>query len=494
VLSDFALVHQILDKRAALSPSASAVRHGGVSRTYRELRYASLCYASWLRSLGVRKGDRVVIGCPSSAIAAALIYATSRLGALYVVVGDQITPYLLRHVVTDSEPVVVVVAASPPAPIAEAAGPALQIVPDWDSVPKPAVLPAQPCLSVDPVSLIYTSGSTSMPKGVLSAHREVLFVARAIQSRLGYRPDDVIFCCLPLSFDYGLYQLFLGCLAGATVVLGGPGDAGPPLVTALREHAATILPAVPTLVSVLTRLLGRPYPPTLRIRMITNTGAALPAAQVDRLATLLPDTTIVPMFGLTECKRVTITPLGGYRPGSSGVPLPDTDVYVVDDRDRRLPPGEVGELVVRGPHVMSGYWRAPALTAQRFRRDAVGARLLYTGDLCRLDADGHLYFLGRRDDIYKQHGMRVSATEVEAAALDIDGVDCAALLPPTADAGALLLVTGGLSEGAVLAELATRLDAGRMPPQCRVVGRIPVRANGKIDRLALAAGARAGPP
>src|SRR5439155_10777265 len=218
-----------------------------------------------------------------------------------------------------------------------------------------------------------------------------------------------VWCCMPLSFDYGLYQVFLACASGAHLVLGEAADAGPPLLRQLEEHGATVLPLVPSLAANLTRLIGRSARPPTRLRMVTNTGATLSPAASARLRELVPRLDVVPMFGLTECKRVSIAEPNAdlTRPRSVGTPLPGTEAYVVDPEGRRLPPGETGELVVRGPHVMAGYWRARELTAARFRRDGSGSPLLYTGDHCRLDADGHLYFVGRTDDIYKQRGLRV---------------------------------------------------------------------------------------
>jgi acyl-CoA synthetase (AMP-forming)/AMP-acid ligase II len=420
-----------------------------------------------------------------------LVYAVSRLGALYVIVNDQMRSYVLRHIAADCEPRLVVAAAAPSVAAVEAFdGSSVCAAPDPSSVLNiTAMLSLEdpPCLSIDPVSLIYTSGSTAMPKAVVSTHREVLFAATAIQSRLRYRADDVVYCCLPLSFDYGLYQVFLACLAGSALVLGNPEDAGPPLLGALCRTGATILPAVPTLANILTLLLARSGTTSLTLRMVTNTGAAMPPALIARLRMLLPEVLVIPMFGLTECKRVSIMPLEyvAQHPGSSGVPLPDTEIFVVDDQGNRLPAGEIGELIVRGPHVMSGYWRAPELTAAKFRQDQFGERVLHTGDMCRIDEDGHLFFVGRRDDLYKQRGIRISAIEVEAAAADIPGVGSAAVLPPDSSRGAVLVVTGDIAAETVMEELALRLETERLPQECRIVQVLPARPNGKIDKQEL---------
>ncbi|HEX6870117.1 MAG TPA: AMP-binding protein, partial [Micromonosporaceae bacterium] len=346
----------------------------------------------------------------------------------------------------------------------------------------------RPCLSIDPACLIYTSGSTALPKAVVSTHQQMLFAAKAIQSRLGYRDDDVVFCCLPLSFDYGLYQIFLCCLGGARLVLGDDGDAGPALLGRLTRDAVTVLPLVPSLAVTLCRLVRRSGQPPPRLRLATNTGAALSPARCAELRAAVPGLSVVAMFGLTECKRVSVAEpdLDLVRPGSVGRPLPDTEVFVVDQQGRPLPAGEVGELVVRGQHVMCGYWQAPELTAARFRRDPLGQPLLYTGDQCWLDDDGYLYFAGRGDDVFKQHGYRVSTTEIEAAALDIDGVELAAALAPQGEHGSRLAVCGPIRHADLVRELRRRLEPRKLPGECRVVGALPLSVNGKVDKRELA--------
>jgi amino acid adenylation domain-containing protein len=474
------VLHDLLDRRAAATPDAQALTRGTTTWTYAELRDRSLAGAGWLAQLGVGRGDRVLVVAPHAAESAALAFAASRLGAIFAVISDQIRPYLLEHVLEDSAPRLVV-GTSEAAATAERLfdGP----VHELEDLPADGVPPAGGGEPTDPVAFIYTSGSTAKPKAVVSPHRQVLFATGAIQSRLRYRPDDTVWCCMPLSFDYGLYQVFLACAAGAHLVLGDAAQAGPPLVRELEGHGATVLPLVPSLAATLVRLVGRTGRPPSRLRMVTNTGAALSPAASARLRELVPGLDVVPMFGLTECKRVSIAEPNAdlERPGSVGTPLPGTEAWVVDPDGRRLPPGETGELVVRGPHVMAGYWRAPELTAARFRDG-----LLHTGDQCRLDADGHLYFAGRTDDIYKQQGFRVSAIEVEAAATDVPQVELAAVLPPDGEDGAHLLVTGAITEAELARELAARLEDHKVPPQISVVESFPLSVNGKVDKRRLA--------
>ncbi|GAB3887355.1 class I adenylate-forming enzyme family protein [Kibdelosporangium lantanae] len=484
------LLHDLLDVPAASTPASTALTRGGESWTYEQLAARSRAVARRLTAGGVRRGDRVVVISRNEPQVVATIFGVSRIGAIFVLVSDQVPAAHRDHILTDSGARAVVVGQPPAdAPDGVAVYRLDELAATEDEpTATPTPLPV-PCLSIDPVCLIYTSGSTALPKAVVCPHRQVLFAATAIASRLHYRPDDTVFCCLPLSFDYGLYQVFLTCVAGARLVLGDDSDAGPALANRLEAERVTVLPLVPSLAVTLCRLVTRTGRPPRHLRMVTNTGADLSAAQCARLRAAIPGLRIVAMFGLTECKRIAIAEpdLDLTRPGSVGRPLPDTEVFVVDGTGTPVPAGTPGELVVRGPHVMAGYWNAPEITARRYRRDELGEYVLHTGDRARLDADGYLYFLGRDDDVYKQHGFRVSTVEVEAAALGIPRVEMAAALPGRDGRDARLAVCGAITVPELTAALRTRLEPHKVPPECRVVERLPLGVNGKVDKRALAA-------
>jgi amino acid adenylation domain-containing protein len=486
------LLHDVLD---AAAPGQPAIRHGGVTWTYGELRDRSLGLASWLATVGVGRGDRVVVQAANHPQSAALLYATSRLGAAFTHLHPAAQPYQLRHILADCDPALVIADQEC---LATARASAAVDVYGLEGLPagsfSGAALAGQTARPSDPACLIYTSGSTAMPKAVVAPHAQMLFAARAIQERLRYREDDAVFCALPLSFDYGLYQILLCGLAGAELVLSGAGEAGPALLATLVRERISVAPLVPAMAGALARLLdrargGQPQPGT-RLRLITSTGASMPASTLRRLRAGQPGLRVQVMFGLTECKRVSIMEPDGdlARPGSCGRPLDGTDAWAVDADGRRLPPGETGELVVSGPHVMAGYWRAPALTESRFRVDRDGTRYLRTGDVCSFDSDGYLYFAGRIDETYKSRGLRVSAAEVEAAALDVPGVTAAAVVPPSDGwPAALLAVTGDVAPPYVLKELATRLEDFKVPAACHVLDTMPLTAHGKTDKKAVAA-------
>lgn len=486
------LVHDLLDRAAQRFGPAPAVSCAGRTLTYAELRAASHNVARLLLERGVRRRDRVVVLLPSSPVTPPIMYACSRIGAVFVILHEQVRGAGLAHVLADSEPSLVVTDDEAAAAQARMTGIAVaassEIAAAIDAPSRP-LDPADPPIPVDPACLIYTSGSTGMPKAVVSTHMQMVFAANAIQSQLGYRPDDVVYCALPLAFDYGLYQLLLAALGGSHVQLRSSVHAGPGMVRDLRDTGTTILPAVPSLAQGLALLLDRfdVTPPSLRL--LTNTGAAMSGEVLSTLRRHMPGMRVQLMFGLTECKRVSIMPPDEdlRRPGACGLPLPGTEVLIIGDDGRRLPPGEVGEIVVRGPNVMAGYWRRPELTEARFPKADGLFPELRTGDYGRLDADGYLYFVGRRDDIYKERGFRVSAIEVEEAAQRVPGVRAAAVLPPgTARAEAVLVAATDLDSREVLSRLQQELEPYKVPSVCVTFDELPLNGNGKIDKKALA--------
>lgn len=467
-------VHDILTDAVAAHPERTAVRDATGAWTYRDLADASRRCAGWLVAHGVRPGDRVVVRGVADRRVGALLYGCSLAGAVFVPVTAGTRAYQLATILSDAEPAVVVwdepVAGVPTVSLDQVcAGPSA------DGHP----------VEHDVAMFFYTSGSTARPKAVVCPHARVEFAANAIAARLRYRPDDVVYCRLPLGFDYGLYQTLLCAIAGATLVLADDSVTAR-LLADVRAHGTTVLPLVPALAEMLLRLAARDRHP-VPIRLFTNTGDTLSPRLLAGLRDRFPTTGIQLMFGLTECKRVSIMDIDGdvAKPGSVGTPLTGTRVRIVDDAGQEVPTGRTGEIVVSGPHVMAGYWHAPELTATRFR-SLDGDRCLCTGDLGHLDADGHLYFHGRRDHMFKVRGMRTGVAEIEAAALDIPGVTAAAVVPPADGSAAMLCVVTGLTVEQVRGGVRDRLGPAKVV-DVHVVPALPVGPNGKVDRSALGA-------
>ncbi|MCP2258145.1 Acyl-CoA synthetase (AMP-forming)/AMP-acid ligase II [Streptoalloteichus tenebrarius] len=468
-------MHAVLLAAADRTPHAPAVSDRMSTVDYQGLCDAALRAATVLRSRGVRRGDRVLVEADPRWEFVALLYAASMVGAVTVPLGTGTKAFHARHIRADVDPALVVGSGGL----------------TWDelvaatetSAPATADTPGPG----DPALIFYTSGSSGMPKGVVCPHGQVGFTARAIADRVPYHADDVVLLRLPLSFDYGCYQIPLCALAGAHLVLADPRDnAG--FLRALRAAGTTVLPVVPSLARLLLTLAGRDSAPT-RLRLLTNTGERLDETTQRALRDRFPGLTMALMYGLTECKRVSVGLVGpdAAPTDSVGRPLPGTSVAVLGPDGTPLPPGEVGEIAVTGPNLTDGYWRAPELTARRFGQcRTTGRRVLFTGDLGSLDADGELRVHGREDDIFKNAGVRVSATEIEAAALDVPGVTAAGVALPVGPEGAVLWAVGSATPAEILAGLRERLEPARVPAACRVVAALPQTANGKIDRRALA--------
>ncbi|MGW2812442.1 class I adenylate-forming enzyme family protein [Streptomyces sp. NPDC001415] len=487
-------VHGLLAAAVAARPDAPAVRDASGVWTYAELDAWSRAYADWLTAQGVGHVDRILVRVGNTREFTALMFGALRRGIAFVPVNPAMKRFHLNTVVPDCDPVLVIgqdaqdtailreLTERPVFELDEVRRGAEAL---YDAVP--AAVDESPVAPDDLGLLIYTSGSTSAPKAVVSTHAPIVFAARAIQARLNYREDDVVLVAVPVSFDYGLYQILLSVIAGAQVVLTSP-DRHVRLLGTLHEHGVTVVPLVPSLGEMLLTLSRRDRREAPPVRLFTNTGAALTGPVIAQLRAAFPGAQVSPMFGTTECKRITVLEPDGdlERPGSVGRALDGTEVLILDDDGRLLPPGTVGEICVRGPHIMTGYWQAPEQTALRFRPDPVtGEVTLHTGDYGHLDEDGHLYFEGRRDDLFKRKGVRMGTLEIETAALDIEGVTAAAALAPAEGHDLTLYAVTELTADEVLAELTERLEAAKVPAACHLLDELPLTPNGKTDKQRL---------
>ena len=484
---------------AAARPDHPAVVTRDARLSYGRLDELADAIAAGLRRLGIGRGDRVVLLLPNGDQLAAAIYGVQRAAAAYVPLNPTIKRDRLRYVISNSD-ARAIVCDEERAETAEAAagspGHAPVLVTDlWelaaDGRPPPTAL------EVDLAALIYTSGSTGGPKGVTLTHRNMTFAADSIIEYLGMEARDRVLCALPMSFDYGLYQLLMCVRVGATLVIE-PGFSFPGrLVQALEDEQITALPGVPTMFQVLTSLRGLAERPLPHLRLITNTGAALRAGLIEAIRRTFPGATLYSMYGLTECKRATYLPPDQLeaRPTSVGVPIPGTEAWVDGGGGERAGPGEVGELMVRGAHVMQGYWDDPEATAKRLRPGRwPWERVLATGDLFRCDDEGYLYFVGRRDELIKCRGEKVYPREVEDALQAIDGVREAAvvgvpdpILGEAVQAHVALEDNADLTTEEVRRGCAARLEAHKVPTSVRLHDELPRTPRGKVDKRALIA-------
>ena len=482
---------------AARHPERLAVVTGERTLSYGELDRLADGFAAALRESGVKRGDRVPVVLPNSAEAAIAIYGILRAGAAFSPVNPTIKRDKLAHVLADSGAAAVVCDAVRADVVREATAVSGQIpvVTDLEAGASGVTEEPQPPLSVDLAAVIYTSGSTGDSKGVALTHGNMTFAADSIVEYLQMSERDRVLCVLPLSFDYGLYQLLMSMRVGATLVLE-QGFAFPGRVVQLLEsERITGLPCVPTVFHVLLSLRGladREFP---ELRYLTNTAAVLPAATIEAVRRTFPNARLYSMYGLTECKRATYLPPEELdaRPTSVGIPIPGTEAWIEDDDGNVLGPDEIGQLIVRGAHVMKGYWNDPELTAERLRPGRwPWERVLATGDLFRSDGDGYLYFVGRRDDLIKSGGEKVVPREIEEILHAAPGVHEAAvvgvpdqLLGQAVHAHVSPEPGAHLDPAAVRRYCADRLEDYKVPRQVIVHEQLPRTGNGKVDRLAL---------
>ncbi|WP_397381122.1 class I adenylate-forming enzyme family protein [Prosthecobacter sp.] len=480
-------------------PESIYFRDGTQELTYAETWRRICSIAAWLRRQGIGHNDRVVMVTDNRIETVLLFFAVAQIGAISVILHPQIKPEGLRRILSQTEPKLGLLDSATAWLREEFRETPLVWVgcenedchfPDLIAEEEPPVVP-YPGLEIDPALLVFTSGSTGTPRGVILTHDNVRFVSAAIQARLPYRAEDRVAIFLPLSFDYGLYQVFYAAIRGASIFIGRPEHAGPELLRILAAQEISVLPGVPTLFGGLIKMQRYRPVPLPKMRIITSTGDHLPQSYIASIRELFPQALVYPMYGLTECKRVSILLPDELdaKPESVGRPLDGTEVFAVDEDGKRLPPGEIGELCIRGPHLALGYWRAPEETAKRYPV-LDGTRVLRSGDFGSLDVDGFLYIHGRSDFLIKHKGHRLSPAEVEEEACLIPGIVAAGCIKDEAKDLLCLFVSvseSSLGEAQIIQALSVKLEPAKVPNRVFLLPELPKTGNQKIDRKALRA-------
>jgi long-chain acyl-CoA synthetase len=486
-----------LSSAAERDPEQVAVIAGEHKVSYGELDTLAGGFAAGLAELGVRRGDRVAVLLPNEIDAAVAIEGTWRAGAALAPLNPTMKGERLDYVLADTEPAAIVCdteRAELSGAAAERAGgvPVVCDVAGLAAAEGPA--PRRP-LETDLAAVMYTSGSTGGPKGVTLTHRNLSFVTGSIVDYLEMTAADRVLCVMQLSFGYGLSQL-LSCVrvGGAIALEAGIAFPGR-IVQALETHRITGLPGVPTIFQVLTALRGLADRELPDLRFLTNAGASMPAATVDAVRRTFPNAKLYLMYGLTECIRVSYLPPDqlDVRPTSSGIAIPGTDAWVEGADGNPAAVDEVGELMVRGPHVMQGYWRDPERTAERMRPGRwPWEPVIATGDLFRRDDEGYLHWVGRTDDLIKCRGEKVYPREIEEILHAAEGVQEAAVVGvPDRLLGQAVHAHVAPAEGHAVdeAELrrlcAERLEDHKVPQRVFVHEALARTARGKVDRNAL---------
>ncbi len=508
--ADQSRIEHTLTSLATQSVSTPAVIDGARSWSYSATAAMVATNAARLRAHGLSPGDRVLIFLDKSIESVVALYAVWTVGAIAVPANEGLHSRQLRHLLDDSGAALLVSNARKLArldPATTVGVDHMEIDIDARGTAALAFAPAgnRPLGGGRvPAAILYTSGSTGRPKGILISHANLIAGARIVAGYLGMRCDERVLSVLPFSFDYGLNQLLTTVMVGATLVLQRS-HFPPDICRSLLAQRITLMAGVPALwIQLMDRhspYQGMAFP---ELRILTNSGGAFPDGLVDRYRTHLPHARIFLMYGLSEAFRSTFLPpeLIDRKPGAMGKAIPETEVFVLATGDsgaaaRLCADGEPGELVHRGPTVALGYWRNPEATAERFRPDPFapgsGETVVFSGDVVQRDAEGFLFFVGRRDQLIKTQGFRVSPEEVEEI-LYASGMVTEAAVCGVADASGdtaivahvVLADLPDFSADSLLAFCRREMPSYMVPKMVRRHASLPHTGSGKIDRKALA--------
>ncbi|WP_103068359.1 class I adenylate-forming enzyme family protein [Aquimarina sediminis] len=507
------LLQNFLTQNSQVYPDKVAVSIAKKKYTFRDIDELSDKVAVSLQNSDVKRGDRVVILLGNTIDTIISFWGILKSGAVVIPVGIELKPEKIEYILNDSSATALITnheVVSHNQSMLERSGLSKVIISGEKGATSGKlyeymsnILSAEKSeivytgtISIDLSAIIYTSGSTGEPKGVMLTHQNMIAATNSLNAYLGYSIDDNVLCALPLSFDYGLYQMIMCISTGATLLLEKEFTWPIFLLKAIKEKQATILPAVPTMVTMLYEQNKKSQLDLSSIRAVTNTGAALTENNINMVKTLFSNVEIFSMYGLTECKRCTYLPPQDIdkKPNSVGVAIPNTELWLVDDDDNKIDePNTIGQLVIRGATVMRGYWNKPQKTAEKLKEGKFsGEMVLYTGDYCSLDEDGYLYFKGRMDHMIKSRGIKVSPKEVEDYINAIPEVNAVLVTGvPDQDYGEVLFAfvvladDNEISEEEIISQCKRDLESYKVPEYVNIIKSMPKTPNGKFDVIRL---------
>jgi acyl-CoA ligase (AMP-forming) (exosortase A-associated) len=493
---------ELLFDSARRCPERIALVYGEGRMTYAELAESSCRWRDAICAVDVERQSRVAIFMEKRFEMVAAFFGAIAAGMIVVPINPQLKPRQVDHILRDCEASILITTQARQRSLSGtyATTSCLIIRADQPVELSMGGMKREETVRVidqDPVAILYTSGSTGLPKGIVLSHRNVVAGAQSVNAYLDHSADDVILSVLPLSFDAGLSQLTMAVAVGARLVLVNYFTAAEVARLAAKE-GATSLTAVPPL---WRQLIAVSWPESGRrtLRLFANTGGHMTRDLLDKLRVQFPNARPFLMYGLTEAFRSTfLDPTEvDRRPGSIGKAIPNAEIHVLRPDGTPAAADESGELVHRGACVTLGYWNRPDLTAQRFRpfpralsAIPISDIAVWSGDLVRRDKDGFLYFITRPEDMIKTSGNRLSPTEVEEVVLESGFVEEAVVFGaphPMLDQGVVLLAvaSGDATVDAIHRHCRGALPNYAVPHLIELCESLPRNANGKLDRASL---------
>lgn len=526
MISESTLLHELMGCAAARSPGAPALTYGSSSLDYAALHQQTLAFAAGVVDLGLQRGERVGIYLEKRFETVVTSFGAAAAGGVFVPMNPLLKPEQVGFIARDCDvrilvtspdrlqlllPVlsqcpelrhVVVTEGSLAADLNVGAGVGLL---RWRELLKSPPRAGYRVVDTDVVSILYTSGSTGRPKGVVLSHRNMVAGAKSVAGYLENSSSDTLLAALPLSFDAGFSQLTTAFHVGARVVLLNyllPKD----VLKTMERERVTCLTAVPPLYIQLSQL-DWPAAVGEHLRYFANTGGRMPQETLRALRQRVPRAKPFLMYGLTEAFRSTYLPPEqvDQRPDSIGKAIPNAEILVLREDGTECKADEPGELVHRGALVGQGYWNDAEKTAERYKLlpAGIGGRqsglmlpeyAVFSGDTVRRDSEGYLYFIGRRDEMMKTSGYRVSPTEVEEVLYATQMVgECVAFGVDHPSLGQAIQVVASGADGSAMLDVAAllavckqRMPAYMVPSGVEpMAGPLPRNPNGKIDRKLL---------
>ncbi|TWC00667.1 acyl-CoA synthetase (AMP-forming)/AMP-acid ligase II [Bradyrhizobium macuxiense] len=492
-------IHEVINHHVVATPNHPALIDDTMRLTYRELDQAVDRVAGALQALGIRAGDRMMIVSENSIPLACLLLAASRLDVWSIVVNPRLSPRELDQIRDHSGARRVLLTAEVSQEAAAHAARYEATIQDVGPLRGVAVTSLNLATMAEPVEadgadqvavLIYTSGTTGTPKGVMLTHRNLLFSARATASFRKMAADDVQYCVLPISHIVGISLLTMTLMVGATVRLVAKYDPAA-LVKAMAEEGITILNGVPATYQRLLeyrRNAGLPKLGRGRLRVISVAGAPLDLDLKNRVEQEL-GLPLLNGYGITECSPG----ISGVRPDNPradhavGAVMAGIEARLVGRDLKPVAAGEVGELHVRGPNVMRGYYRAPDLTAKAIDPDG----WFNTGDLARFENDV-LYIVGRTKEMIIRSGFNVYPAEIEAVLSTHDAVVQCAVVGRPVEGNEEVVAFVQLIKGStatvqdLMAHVAPQLTSYKRPTEIILMDALPATSTGKLLKHKLA--------